>query len=247
MFHCLRRRRIVHILPVQPFFEQQKMIYNVFMVASRKHGKLVYDKRDAIALALNMCLVVLEIKALIMRIQVHGRFGAEYYTQDSNLFMLIVAAMAVVFLVRKIIWHKEFPKWFSLLKYTVTLALLVTCLIVIFVLAPAIGWPFGFKLLLLMGPMYYTHLACPLLAVLSFCLLERHDLSDKRDPFLALIYTIIYAVVLLALNITHLVNGPYPFLMVYNQSVWESLMWIIGILGGAYLLAILLRFFRSRK
>ena len=217
------------------------------MVASKKRGKLVYDKRDAVALALNICLVVLEIKAMIMRVQIHGRFGAEYYTQDSNLFMLIVAAMAVVFLVRKIFWHKEFPKWFSLLKYTVTLALLVTTLVVLFVLAPAIGWPFGYRLLLFMGPMYYTHLACPLIAVVSFCVFERHDLSDKRDPFLALVYTIIYAIVLLALNITHLVNGPYPFLMVYNQSVWVTALWMIGILGGAYVLALLLRFFRKRK
>ncbi len=212
-----------------------------------KRKRLVYDKRDAVALALNICLVVLEIKAMIMRVNVHGSFGAEYYTQDSNLLMLIVALMAVFFLLRKIIWRKEYPQWFSLLKYTSTLALTVTCLVVIFVLAPAFPWPFGYRLLLLTGPMYYTHLVCPLLAVLSFCLFEKHDLSHKRDPFLALIYTIIYAIVLVALNLTHVVNGPYPFLMIYNQSIWATLLWMIGIFGGAYILALLLRFFRRRK
>ena len=35
-------------------------------------------------------------------------------------------------------------------------------------------------------------------------------------------------------------EGPYPFLMVYKQPVWASVLWLIAIPGGAYLIALLL-------
>ena len=40
--------------------------------------------------------------------------------------------------------------------------------------------------------------------------------------------------------------GPYPFLHVYEQPVWASVLWFIAIPGGAYLIALLLRFGRRR-
>ena len=217
------------------------------MEKRKPRKKLVYDKRDAAALALNICLVVWEIKAMIIRTTRYGSFGAEYYTQDSNLFMLIVAAIACYFLLRKIIKQKEFPRWFSLLKYAVTLALLVTFLVVVCILAPGMNPPFGYYVLLFSGPMYYTHLICPLVAMLCFCVLEKHDLSNRLDPLWALSYTLLYAFVLTLLNILTVVKGPYPFLMVYEQPIWATILWMIGILGGAYLIALLLRKMRLRK
>ena len=68
---------------------------------TKKRKLLVYSRSDAIALALNLCLVILEIKGMTIRITRHGNFGFEYYTQDSNLLMLIVAAMACFFILRK--------------------------------------------------------------------------------------------------------------------------------------------------
>lgn len=61
------------------------------------------------------------------------------------------------------------------------------------------------------------------------------------------IYTLVYGIVLIFLNIIHAVNGPYPFLMVYEQPVWATLLWAITILGGVYGLSILLKFLRKQK
>ena len=213
----------------------------------KRTKRLVYDKRDAVALALNLCLVILEIKGMIIRLSRYGHFGFEYYTQDSNLLMLIVSALACFFLARKIIFKIELPRWLSLAKLTATVALLLTFLIVCFVLAPGVGFPFGYRLMLFTGAMYYTHFVCPILAILSFCFFEKHDLSRKNDAFLAIIYTLVYGIVLIFLNIIHVVNGPYPFLMVYEQPVWATLLWAIAILGGVYGLSVLLKFLRKRK
>lgn len=214
---------------------------------TKKRRRFVYDKRDAVALALNLCLVILEIKGMAIRISRHGSFGVEYYTQDSNFLMLIVAAMACFFILRKIIAKKDFPRWFSILKYAATLALLVTFLVVVCVLAPGIGFPKGYQLMVFTGAMYYTHFVCPILAVVCFCLFEKHDLNHKNDALLAISYTLLYAVVLLILNILRVVHGPYPFLMVYEQPIWASILWCITILGGAYVLALLLKYLRKRK
>jgi len=53
-----------------------------------------------------------------------------------------------------------------------------------------------------------------------------------------LIPTIIYAIISIILNILKVMDGPYLFLHVYNQPIYASVLWIIGILGGAYLIAL---------
>ena len=51
---------------------------------------------------------------------------------------------------------------------------------------------------------------------------------------------VLYAAVIVTLNLTRTVRGPYPFLLVYEQPVWASLLWAGVILGTAWLIALLL-------
>ena len=39
--------------------------------------------------------------------------------------------------------------------------------------------------------------------------------------------------------------GPYPFLFVYEQPWYMSIIWSVVMLGGSYLLAYLLYFFKE--
>ena len=48
------------------------------------------------------------------------------------------------------------------------------------------------------------------------------------------IFTIAYAIVFITLNILKVYEGPYPFLMVYKQPVYMSIVWFILIVGGAF-------------
>ena len=43
-----------------------------------------------------------------------------------------------------------------------------------------------------------------------------------------------YAVILMMLNILWIADGPYPYLRVYEQPVWASVLWGLAILGSTY-------------
>ena len=223
------------------------MRYNYDMKREQKKALLTYTKSDAIALALNICLVIFEVVGLALRIHDNaGVFGVEYYTQDSNLLLLLICAVTAFFIVRKMVNGKEIPRVVSIIKLSAVVALLITFLIVAIVLAPIYGLPYGFKLLLFTRAMFFTHLTCPLLALLSFLVFEKHE-YEKKDLLWAQVYTLLYAIVLIILNLVHVVDGPYPFLQVCSRPVWQTILWSIGILGGAYGITWLLCKIRRRK
>lgn len=58
--------------------------------------------------------------------------------------------------------------------------------------------------------------------------------------YVALIPTIIYAVITTSLNIAKVMYGPYPFLYVYEQSVGMSVFWCILIISIEYAIVWLL-------
>jgi hypothetical protein len=86
--------------------------------------------------------------------------------------------------------------------------------------------------------MLYFHLLCPILAILSSLLVDPRGASGLADVRLAIIPTTLYAALLIFLNLIRVVSGPYPFLKVYDQSVWASVGWVVAIVGGAYLIAL---------
>ena len=51
--------------------------------------------------------------------------------------------------------------------------------------------------------------------------------------WLALIPTIFYAILAITLNIAKVWEGPYPFLLVYRNPLWQTIAYSIVILGGA--------------
>jgi len=61
---------------------------------------------------------------------------------------------------------------------------------------------------------------------------------SRRQTKIALIPTIIYGIVALLLNILKVMDGPYPFLKVYQQPFFISIPWALIMIGGAYLIAL---------
>jgi uncharacterized membrane protein (DUF2068 family) len=208
--------------------------------------KIKIDKNTT-ALALNVVLVVLGIIGFIRTITGLGYPAWEYYTQLSNYFALISAAIYVVFLIRNIKdKSKEIPKWVSILKYTSTLSLLVTFLVVVFILTPYYGkdiiiWIFFW------GSNLFYHTLCPILTFISFTFFESHNIKGLKDNFRAIYFTLIYAAVFITLNILKVYEGPYPFLMVYKQPVYMSIVWFILIVGGAFGLGKLIMWIKNKQ
>ena len=178
------------------------------------------------ALWCNMLMILLEIIGVVLRIIFSARSWFDFYTVDSNLLALLAAAIFVYFTLK----GKELPHWAEIIKLSAVVGLLITFLVCVFVLS--FYYPGGLLSLMFEENMLYMHTLCPILALVSFVFFERNKLSNKDIPK-AMIFTLTYAGIMLFLNILKVEEGPYPFLMVYRQPIWASILWCIGILGGA--------------
>lgn len=198
-------------------------------------------KQLKLFLAFNLILVVLEIVGLFIAFRQIGTAALVYYTQLSNMLLLLAAVVNVIFAGRSL-WQKKtrIPLGVWRLFYAATSTVTVTFLVVVLVLS----WMYGSLLIVLTsGSMLYTHTLCPLLAIAMFCYFAPKKFTT-RDALWATSLTFLYGIVTLILNALRVMEGPYPFLMVYRQPLIASIGWVIVLIGGAYVVA---RLLLSRK
>lgn len=196
--------------------------------------------RLILSLILNLLIVAMETAALIMSINSHGLGMFEFYTQDSNYLALIACLIMAVAEIIALRSGKALPEWVMALKYIATCCLTLTLIVVLFCLIPAYGAD-SIVFMLFCGSSLFMHLLCPVVAIVGYIFIEHEPLLSGRHTWLALIPTVIYAIVSIILNVLKIWEGPYPFLYVYKQPVWMSCIWFVVIVGGALLLAYLLR------
>lgn len=184
-----------------------------------------------INIAINLLIIILEIIGFILVFNELGIASLEYYTEDSNLLLLISSSIFLIFLLK----NKELPSWFKSLRYVAIVSTTLTLIIVLTVLS----WTtdLGLYHLLFGGSMLYHHTLCPVLAVFAF-LIEKYD---DLNVIHGLYFTMIYAMIMISLNILKIVEGPYPFLLIYNQPVIHSVIWTIVILAITYAIALILK------
>ena len=197
------------------------------------------------AITVNGLIILLEAIGLALSLGDHGAGMFQYYTQDSNYFALFASILYEVFAFRRLSAGKPVPRAVTTIRYMATACLMLTFFVVLFVLIPMSGIESAVPMLT-RGSMLYHHLLCPILAAVSFLFFERDEGPARSEIALAMIPTGVYAIVLIVLNITKTVYGPYPFLHVYEQPVWMSAVWVVVILGMALLFAWALWFFRSK-
>jgi hypothetical protein len=209
------------------------------------------------ALYLNATILLCELVALVFSILHHGVSLFLYYTQICNLFALVGSSLYLIY-TRK----GKAPKWLRLVRYTNVVTLTITFLVVVVFLAPLIcmrevfanGQPFGVgvwiaaKEMFFGGSVFFHHIVCPILTFVSFVYFEEGEEITKQESLYALIPTVAYAAVLILLNVLRVVEGPYPFLMVYEQGALLSCAWALVIFALAYLLgAVVWRMVRKKK
>ena len=93
--------------------------------------------------------------------------------------------------------------------------------------------------LLTESSMLYHHLLNPVLVFVSFVFLEREPRLPARNIPLALVPTAIYGSIALWANYQRLWTGPYPFLLVYEQTPRQTVLWCACILAGNLICAAL--------
>ena len=187
---------------------------------------------------LELAIVAGEIAGLVFSVEKHGWLGQfVYYTQCSNYFLLVAAVIYLVYLLRR----RPVPASVELFRYIAACLTTVTFLVTVCILIPWYGHP---EFFLLETNGLFQHLLCPILAVAGLPFLRR---KRKRDAMLALIPTVIYGVILYTLNIFQAVSGPYPFLKVYEQPWYMSVVWFFVLLAMSFGIATMLRLLCGRR
>ena len=100
-----------------------------------------------------------------------ARFAFRFYTCQSNVLCAVTALLVAVFRLAG-----SLPGWVWMLKYIGTAAVTVTMLTVFLFLAPSVGKDWV-KVLLKGGNNMFMHLLTPLMALFSFCVLEKQGMS----------------------------------------------------------------------
>ena len=153
-----------------------------------------------------------------------------YYTELSNLFALGAALTALAFYLFR---GREVPAWAEGLRFSAACCLTMTMLVTGFILVPTMDVP---PLSLFADHLLFLHLLAPLAAIagvlLPFTALPRRAAVWGMAP------TWLYAAVSTVLNIAGVLRGPYPFLLVYEQPVWASVVWFVVLLGGNALIVL---------
>ena len=191
-------------------------------------------KKETKALIFNILIVILGIVGLIELYSNTKNIPIEYYTFESNILALATSILYLIF-------HKKNYEWLKDLKYISTCCLTVTFLVVIFILAPMDH--FNYKFYLFSGAMLYQHTLCPIFAILTYLLFEKRS----KKTYLCLAYTIIYTIIMLILNLTNKIVGPYFFLMVKLQPLYKTIFWFVIIYLLNYLIGLFLTKFKANK
>lgn len=152
-----------------------------------------------------------------------------YFTNLSNLFALLSTCFYVY-----AFHYSKYLRIASLLKYMSVCVTTLTFLVVAFILVPMQGLQMFY-----MGNFIFFHVICPILLFISFFKIDTYDLRSNDYKY-GILPTLLYASIVLVLNILKVIEGPYPFLMVYKQPIYMSMIWVVVIIGIAIVISKLL-------
>ncbi len=193
------------------------------------------NKSKAIAAAIGQGLfVVAEIVGIIVYPKL--RWSALlYYTNLTNWFAAGTAIAALIYFFLK----KGQPKVLRVLRLMAAVQLTLTILTVYLLLGPGAeaAEPGGFYEVAWHRHLLVLHTICPLLYMIPWLFFETGDYEFK-DTVFAIGFTLLYESVFAILNAAKVVHGPYPFLYVYEQTWWMSVIYFSSFPGAAYLISL---------
>ena len=169
---------------------------------------------------LSVLFILLEVAAIITTIISVGKIQIEFYTEDSNIFALIVTIIYSYYLFS----NKKVPKLVNILRLSSSAMLMITFLTVSLVLVPIYRMDLSFAY---WGPNFFYHLVCPILFFINYTFVSKKEEFSTKDLFISTTPTIIYGIILMTVNVIVKGYGPYPFLYVYEQPVYLSVLWIL--------------------
>ena len=192
------------------------------------------------ALVGNILTALLSTAGTVMHVRRVSWAVVAYYTTDSNILIALSSAVCAVYIALMLAGRREkMPRAAALFKYFTVCMIAVTFLVVIFVLSPMYdSYAAGLLRMLFYRHLLFHHFLAPVCGIVTFLCFDEKLEKNRILPLAALTPTFVYAVATASLNIARLLYGPYPFLLVYKQPVWASVLWFFAILSFAFLIAL---------
>lgn len=207
----------------------------------------IFNFKRSFLLAAAICnsvVVLLELGAVASDFLTHNTQAFVYYTNDSNYLSCIVCFLCALFEFKSVRRGTQVPYVIKVLKFVSTCCLMLTFTVVVTILVPA--WNStgvnGFVKMFGSYQMFVRHFLCPAVTFASFVFLEKDFSFSKGAIFYGELPTVLYAGITIVLNALYVIDGPYPFLRVHNQSVAMSFVWGIAIIGLSLFLSWLVWF-----
>ena len=160
----------------------------------------------------NIAIIILEVISFFL-CRSRGWEMLVFYTQLSNIVTLISSACFVI---------SRGAVFTIAMRYLSTVMLTMTVLVTLFVLIPMGA---GFVRMMLSGSGLFHHTLCPLISITSYMLWEQHS-SAWAIPVAV---TFAYGMAILYLNYAELIEAPYPFFRVHEQSVKATVTWMAAL------------------
>ncbi len=173
-------------------------------------------------------LIALEIRGLLYVLPERSPKLWAFYTLQANLAATLSSLLVVIF---------GPQAWLSPFRYLAVCMMAVTIAVVAAVLVPMRK---NAKKLLFSGYGLYQHLLCPLLTLVCYIFFEEHA-AGRLIFLLPAAVTLLYGVILLRLNYTGKVDGPYPFLRVRQQKAGATVLWMCGLMASVMLISLMVR------
>ena len=202
---------------------------------------------NILPLLVNLLIVAFVVYSTYIGIRDSGIWFFQYYTELSNVFGGVTSLLLLLSLLKKGKGKASsgssslLPK----LRFLSTCCLCLTFIVVLTILAPEEGGIEGYRHMFLEDTRLFTHLLTPVCSFISYCFLEKEKPSFKF--YIALYPTLLYAVVLMVLNYMRVLEGPYFFLHVYEQSLLMSVFWTVAVLAIDLLIAFLVYKIKKKK
>lgn len=160
-----------------------------------------------------------------------------FFTTDSNILSAIAAVVVVIFDI-KILRGKNnaLPHIVELFKFVAVTAVILTFCTVMVLLVPV----YGAKRELL-GTAAYMHVGGPMLALLSFTLVEKSTRLSVPETFLGLVPVVIYgAVYFVEVILIGVQNGGWPDFYSFNKN-GNWMLTVVIILAATIAIGFLVR------
>lgn len=173
------------------------------------------------AIVLNAAVLVLELWAV--RLVWNRKWkNLMFYTQISNLLTFLSSAAFLIAGAAGMAGEQAV----TAMRYASVCMMVMTALVTAAVLVPMGGDP---KVLLWGGNGIFHHVLCPAITTVSYVFFEPH--TGFGMLWLPVAGTLAYGLIMLWLNWKRIVDGPYPFFRVHNQTAKATVIWMVALVG----------------